>query len=959
MLIRDASSVAIILLSLASAPLHTAHAAVGGGRDGFVVWESLQNNRWRIFKANLDGSAKVQISGDESGAHQGPVISTDGRRVAYARVPDDNGSEYPAEGRDLEIWVVNRDGSNRHKVFDNARGAGECRMLRWLGPSHLAIGTVNGTYRVYIPETGMGTIQAGTLTGGRQTTASGLIVHTHNGKVLMSSPTGNKAYHGGAGEGRVYEVSDDHSAVNSMSPGGCQGFVSADDMYAVGAEYQGMDNTVTFTDSDPTKVHPHDKGTYDGSNTDGYWYDYFPTIGNDNTVGAIGKSPGDHGHRSANYEIFVFDLAEQSGLLRPTGEKVNVSNNPTCDRWPDVWVYSGEQSPALNLDKTSLAFLSQYGVTGNPPSQQVHAVNIGGGTLPVLSATDNRDWLAASVSGTGNDQVVTVTVERGTLEPNVYTGTVTVSGTDLTPVTIAVTYEVKGPQIASSMVITPANATIAPSASLDFSAQVLDEQGDPMAGTVIWSVDHGGFIDQTGRFTNNGTVGTVTVTATLEGNAAIAATASVVVTAIPTDGILVWYRADAGVVASGDGKVQRWEDQSGNANHAVQDNSTHQPILLADGYSGKPALRFSGNQFLDFTQARATGFTVVLVFKITTLTNELLQWALSAVYGENQGYHVGSLDQTGFPTFLAFDGTCMAEDVAPVVGEFRHLISVNNALYFNGVAAPLADTIPWDGHRNNVGTLNGMALSRIGGYANGGTHNLNGDIAEVIFYNRTLSASERALVDGYLNDKYGAAPITILSPNGSETLSPGDQIEITWKTGSVTNVNLFYSLDDGENWHAINTGRGVANTDPQWGAYSWTVPEAHSQQCLIRIQEYTNVDVYDISDAHFSIEASSVVAGRRRSAAEAIRVRYSRAGLHVDGHMLAGGAVVQVYNCRGMLLAEAVSARGTAAGMAFPRFGAGSYVLVVKDEKERRIVPITLAPRGAGTPGMGSRSGVR
>lgn len=396
---------ACILTMLVSAAPGVAQE-VGGGRDGYVVWEKLINNNWRIWRANLNGSGANQLSNSGGGPHQGPVISTDGSRVAYCRGPSDNGSEYPCESSDLEVWVTNRDGSNQRKVFDGARSAGECRMLRWLSPTHLAIATGTGTYRVHIPESGMGQIQAGTLTGGKQTASNGLIAKLVDGRPVLPSPTGRYAYRGIAGKGDVYRLDDSGNPSWAFKAGGCQAFVGSDDTWAVGAEYKGLDKV--------TNMQTSATGIYDGSNTNGFYYDYFPTIGNDNTVGAIGKSPGQHGHRTANYEIFVFNLSVQDGLLRPTGSIVNVSNSGNCDRWPDVWVSSAPAPDGIYLSPGSSSInpgdsqTLTVGTTGDPSGTIVWSVS-GGGSL---SNTSNSSALFTSDGALGT---YTVTATLGDL----------------------------------------------------------------------------------------------------------------------------------------------------------------------------------------------------------------------------------------------------------------------------------------------------------------------------------------------------------------------------------------------------------------------------------------------------------------------------------------------------------------------------------------------------------------
>jgi hypothetical protein len=90
--------------------------------------------------------------------------------------------------------------------------------------------------------------------------------------------------------------------------------------------------------------------------------------------------------------------------------------------------------------------------------------------------------------------------------------------------------------------------------------------------------------------------------------------------------------------------------------------------------------------------------------------------------------------------------------------------------------------------------------------------------------------------------------ITVLSPNGGENSEVGTSREITWtSSGSVGDVKIEYSTDNGTNWTEI-----VAPTTND-GSYSWTVPDDVSDQCLVRISAESNPDIFDTSDASFSI----------------------------------------------------------------------------------------------------------
>jgi RHS repeat-associated protein len=98
-----------------------------------------------------------------------------------------------------------------------------------------------------------------------------------------------------------------------------------------------------------------------------------------------------------------------------------------------------------------------------------------------------------------------------------------------------------------------------------------------------------------------------------------------------------------------------------------------------------------------------------------------------------------------------------------------------------------------------------------------------------------------------------AVAVTVTSPNGGENWVEGSSRVITWtSTGTVGNVKIEYSIDNGTAWTEI-----IAST-PNDGSYNWTIPETPSVNCLVRISE-TDGYPSDVSDAVFSIRSTITV----------------------------------------------------------------------------------------------------
>ncbi|MFH2032111.1 MAG: hypothetical protein ABIJ40_16065, partial [Bacteroidota bacterium] len=109
-----------------------------------------------------------------------------------------------------------------------------------------------------------------------------------------------------------------------------------------------------------------------------------------------------------------------------------------------------------------------------------------------------------------------------------------------------------------------------------------------------------------------------------------------------------------------------------------------------------------------------------------------------------------------------------------------------------------------------------------------------------------------------LNDESNAifsiiAPyVTVTAPNGGESWNVGTAHNITWTSEGVTNVKLEYSTNNGTGWNEI-----IASTAASAGTYSWTIPDAPSTNCIVKVSEATTGTPNDQSNAVFSVWSES------------------------------------------------------------------------------------------------------
>lgn len=90
--------------------------------------------------------------------------------------------------------------------------------------------------------------------------------------------------------------------------------------------------------------------------------------------------------------------------------------------------------------------------------------------------------------------------------------------------------------------------------------------------------------------------------------------------------------------------------------------------------------------------------------------------------------------------------------------------------------------------------------------------------------------------------------IHIIYPENGEVLIAGSSQHINWESSkNIAVVNIELSTDEGASWTL------VASTSAKTGIYYWTVSDAPSSRCLIKIENSKDPLMFDISDQVFSI----------------------------------------------------------------------------------------------------------
>ncbi|MCX6832102.1 MAG: hypothetical protein NT028_08215, partial [candidate division Zixibacteria bacterium] len=102
----------------------------------------------------------------------------------------------------------------------------------------------------------------------------------------------------------------------------------------------------------------------------------------------------------------------------------------------------------------------------------------------------------------------------------------------------------------------------------------------------------------------------------------------------------------------------------------------------------------------------------------------------------------------------------------------------------------------------------------------------------------------------YIDDVCIVTPgktIHLTAPSRGEQLCVGSAHSITWSSAEITNVKIEYSTNGGSSWSVV-----IGSTPADVGNYTWTVPNAPSTSCRVRICDISGLPC-DTSESYFTI----------------------------------------------------------------------------------------------------------
>lgn len=185
--------------------------------------------------------------------------------------------------------------------------------------------------------------------------------------------------------------------------------------------------------------------------------------------------------------------------------------------------------------------------------------------------------------------------------------------------------------------------------------------------------------------------------------------------------------------------VSKMIDISGNGNHPIQGTQINKPLWVDDELNGYPVLRFNESNWLkcQYPTTINQPITIFALWRKSNAGNYACFCNYSSSYFDLQSNGTGVQIHAGVT--LGYTKTSPFDFIlsSSIFNSTASKIFENGALLMSG----------------NVGSgiMNGIT---IGALCNN-TWKLNGDIAEIIIYNKLLSNIDRKNVETYLMNKYG------------------------------------------------------------------------------------------------------------------------------------------------------------------------------------------------------------
>jgi hypothetical protein len=257
-----------------------------------------------------------------------------------------------------------------------------------------------------------------------------------------------------------------------------------------------------------------------------------------------------------------------------------------------------------------------------------------------------------------------------------------------------------------------------------------------------------------------------------------------------TDGLIVHVAADEISGVSNGDYIKTWRDLSGSDNDLFQNSNDLKPMYVENVLGGQPVVRFDGlNDMMNFTFEMTDIRTVFFVLNEDADATDDWRPFLS--------HHLGDYDHWHRGASKAFWSVAWGRAVV-----YNGTTTVNGEIVDGRDNAIQPAVIPTEHSIISHVTLGDVPADQIAHDrdASMNTRSWDGDIAEILIFNRVLSSGETDAVGFYLAKKYGIDSayemLYAINPEDGAEGVPVDVI-LEWGAGSsaVTGFDVYLGTD--------------------------------------------------------------------------------------------------------------------------------------------------------------------
>ena len=259
----------------------------------------------------------------------------------------------------------------------------------------------------------------------------------------------------------------------------------------------------------------------------------------------------------------------------------------------------------------------------------------------------------------------------------------------------------------------------------------------------------------------------------------------------PAQGLVLWLKSTTGLTANVDGSVATWADQSGNGNDAGPDleYGYPTPMLVTDEALGTPAVNFDGTaRYLNVSNSISLALSNDLsLFYAANFTNSTVTNVLCSkseyVGGVVQAYPFDYfIDTLGRGTLRRSEPRGTDQSASGSMPAGTTLVAGCTAN--GGMVTHYLQTLPNGSKSLQYATQDTGRPLRIGTRDDLGMF-YNGNVEELVIYDRALAGSDLQQANAYLAGRYGVAMTVVYTgaPTLAITSTNASSVKLSWPAG--------------------------------------------------------------------------------------------------------------------------------------------------------------------------------